>query len=267
MIALAGVEVEPRLKQMIRPLSLVLQVFADGEARILAYLQKRQVEIRRERAGSFDGLCFNLALKLAEGAEDLMDDPAFAKYYRHGALQAVEPRMVAALLGTKTPAVSRALRRVGFATTDSKIAVSRAGGGRDETSGGASASGSRTGRRRCCGRRCRTSAVWSEMVQRYYFVEPADPDGQRVLGDDGRRRARRCCGAGSSRRSGCAPVRAVRAARAARRMPPVPRMPPRPAQARRAIPVGTSTSRRTRRRARSAGARRPTTWRAGAGRR
>ncbi len=181
MIDLSGVEVEPRLKQMIRPLSLVLQLFPDGEARILAYLKERQIEIRRERAASFDGLCFNLAVKLADGAEDVRNDPKFAKYYRRdGALQAVEPRMVAALLGTKTQAVSGALRRIGFKTTDTKITFEDVADA-DEGEQGAIQKKTRTVLKATVP----DEKTWREMVSRYYFEEPADPgEGQATLEAD-----------------------------------------------------------------------------------
>ena len=184
MIDFGDIDVEPRLRQMLRPLSLILQLFPDGESRLTEYLQARQIEIKRERAASFDGLCFNLAVKLADGAEDLQDDPKFAKYYRRGALQAVEPRMVAALLGAKTPAVSRALRRIGFKTTDTKITFL------DAVPDGKDAEGTRKSKFVDKKKTVLKASVpdedtWKEMVARYHFVEPREAgDGQQAVEPD-----------------------------------------------------------------------------------
>lgn len=175
MIDFGDIDVEPRLRQMLRPLSLILQLFPDGESRLTEYLQARQIEIRRERAASFDGLCFGLAVKLADGAEDLQDDPKFAKYYRHGALQAVEPRMIADLLGAKTQAVSRALRRIGFKTTDTSIVY------KDAVPDGKDEKGEKKIRivdkkKTILKASVPDEGTWTEMVTRYHFVEPRETD-------------------------------------------------------------------------------------------
>ena len=184
MIDFGDIDVEPRLRQMLRPLSLILQLFPDGESRLTDYLQARQIEIKRERAASFDGLCFNLAVKLADGAEDLQDDPKFAKYYRRGALQAVEPRMIAALLGAKTQAVSRALRRIGFKTTDTSIVY------KDAVPDGKDADGNKKSKFVDKKKTVLKASVpdedtWKEMVARYHFIEPPEASaGQRAVEPD-----------------------------------------------------------------------------------
>jgi len=184
MIDFGDIDVEPRLRQMLRPLSLILQLFPDGESRLTDYLRARQIEIKRERAASFDGLCFNLAVKLADGAEDLQDDPKFAKYYRRGALQAVEPRMIAALLGAKTLMVSRALRRIGFKTTDTKITFL------DAVPDGKDADGNKKSKFVDKKKTVLKASVpdedtWKEMVARYHFIEPSEAGaGQRAVEPD-----------------------------------------------------------------------------------
>jgi len=175
----SSLDVEPRLKQMLRPISLVLSVFPDGEMRLINYVRTRQIEIRRERAASFDGLCFNLAVKLANGHEDLRDDPKFAKYYRRdGTLQAVEARMIATLVGVKTAGASKALRGMGFATKETSIKHETVAPAKEGEQG------------KIRERKLTVSKVivpdaqaWGEMVSRYFFPErdEASDGGQTEL--------------------------------------------------------------------------------------
>jgi hypothetical protein len=164
-----AIDVEPRLKQMLRPISLVLSVFPDGEVRLTDYVRARQIEIRQTRSESNEGKCFNLALKLANRDEDLMDDPKFGKYYRHGTLQAVEARMIGALTGWKTNAVSKLLRGIGFATKETSIKVQTVGPAKDGEQG-------KIGERKLTVSKMIVPDVqaWREMVSRYYFQEPTD---------------------------------------------------------------------------------------------
>ncbi|MEN6341043.1 MAG: hypothetical protein ABFC89_00625 [Methanospirillum sp.] len=170
MMDVSTIDVEPRLKQMLRPVSLVLSVFPDGESRLTDYVRARQIEVRRERAASFDGLCFNLAVKLADGAEDLRDDPKFQKYYRDdGTLQAVEARMIAAAIGVKRTAVSTALRGMGFTTKETSIKYPTVGPARENEQG------------KIRERKLTVSKVivpdvqaWREMVSRYYYPDQGE---------------------------------------------------------------------------------------------
>jgi len=178
MMDVSDLEVEPRLKQLLRPLSLVLSVFPDGKERLIDYVRRRQIEIRRERAASPDGLFFNLALKLANGDEDLMDDPKFGKYYRHGEIQAVEARMIAAAMGLKSGAVTKALRGIGFATKDTSIKIQTVAKAKDGEQG-------RIGERKLTISKLIVpdARAWAEMVSRYYYVDQDDApdDGQTTI--------------------------------------------------------------------------------------
>jgi hypothetical protein len=167
----ASMPIEPRLKQMSRPLSLVLQLFPDGAARFAAYLHTRQQELRRERSASWAGVCFSLALALANGDDHLMDDQKFGKYYRLGELQAVEARMVAKLIDAKPTSVARALRSIGFVEHETSISVQDV----------AVVPEGQQGRIRAKKVSVRRLVVpdeeaWQEMVRRYSFVEPEDAD-------------------------------------------------------------------------------------------
>jgi hypothetical protein len=164
MMDVSSIDVEPRLKQMLRPVSLVLSVFPDGESRLTEYVRVRQIEVRRERAASFDGLVFNLAVKLADGAEDLRDDSKFSKYYRDdGTLQAVEARMIAAALGVKRTAVSTSLRGMGFKVRETSIRYKTVGPAKENEQG-------KIGERKLTVSKVIVPDLqaWQEMVGRYY---------------------------------------------------------------------------------------------------
>jgi hypothetical protein len=169
----ASMPIEPRLKQMSRPLSLVLQLFPDGAARFAAYLHARQQELRRQRAASWEGMCFALALALATGDDHLMDDPKFAKYYRTGELQAVEARMVARAIGAKSTTIARALRSIGFQEQETSIRVADVAPAADGEQG-------RIRTKKLSVRRLVVPDLqtWQEMVGRYYYLEPEDADGE-----------------------------------------------------------------------------------------
>lgn len=65
LIDLSEMLIEPRLKQLALPLSIVLQLFPDGEERFREYMIERQKEIKRVRASSYEGLVFNSVLESA----------------------------------------------------------------------------------------------------------------------------------------------------------------------------------------------------------
>ena len=69
-IDLREVTIEPRLKQLAIPLSVVLQLFPDGERRLKTYLNTRQKEIKRTRASSLEGMTFNSVLDWAQDQPD-----------------------------------------------------------------------------------------------------------------------------------------------------------------------------------------------------
>jgi hypothetical protein len=109
MISCIGNGIEGRLKQMVRPLSIILTLFPDGKERLLRYLNTRQQEIKRTRAESYEGIMFNYVLSLALGDETLISDPEFGIYYYEGRIQAVTSKMVAEGLKYTINSVSKAL--------------------------------------------------------------------------------------------------------------------------------------------------------------
>jgi hypothetical protein len=59
MIDIRDLPIEPRLKQLALPLSIILQLFPDGEEQFKRYLTGRQQELKRVRACSLEGMVFN----------------------------------------------------------------------------------------------------------------------------------------------------------------------------------------------------------------
>ncbi|MDR9817681.1 MAG: hypothetical protein RJR34_13145 [Candidatus Methanoculleus thermohydrogenotrophicum] len=110
----SDIDVEPRLKQMLRPLSTVLQLYPDGEERFRQYMFDRQIEVKKQRAMSWEGSVFNLVTlplrvgiprptRSDTGMHDLTDQ-----------LQAVTPAMVGDLLRVSPRSVTTALTGIGF---------------------------------------------------------------------------------------------------------------------------------------------------------
>lgn len=98
MLDLSNLEIEPRLKQLAMPLSIVFQLWTEGEERFKEYLLKRQQEIRRIRATSWDGTLVNTVIQLALGEIELPIE--FQQYHTdNGRPVAVTPSMVAKVTG------------------------------------------------------------------------------------------------------------------------------------------------------------------------
>ena len=166
----SDIDVEPRLKQMLRPLSIVLQLYPDGEERFRQYMLDRQKEVKRQRALSWEGSMFNLVYSLATG-DTTPDEERYRQYYdltEH--LQAVTPAMVGDLLRVSPRSVTTALTGIGFESDRRTIElcdVARAtGDGKREVVG--------TRQVRCY--TVPSPQVWREITRRYYF-DPDAPNG------------------------------------------------------------------------------------------
>jgi hypothetical protein len=114
---------EPRMKQMIRPLSIVLQMFPDGRERFETYMNARQKEVKNTRAQSWDGQLFNYVAALATGDEIPSEHSEFWRYYQNGKTQAVTGAMVAEAFKSKANSVTRSLTGIGFIVESDKIFV------------------------------------------------------------------------------------------------------------------------------------------------
>lgn len=152
MLPCIGKGIEGRLKQMARPLSVILKLFPDGEERFLSYLSHRQEEIKRTRAESYEGVMFNYVLSLALGEEILMSDPEFGKYYYEGRIQAVTSKMISEGLKCGSKSVSRALGGIGMVSRQKRVQTAQ-------------------GRKNIRAMQIPTRRKWLEIMQRYYYDE------------------------------------------------------------------------------------------------
>ncbi|HWQ65360.1 MAG TPA: hypothetical protein VN372_00660 [Methanospirillum sp.] len=156
MFSCNGIDLEPRLKQMARPLSIILKLFPDGEERFKNYLYVRQKEIKQTRAESWEGGMFNYVLQLALGEEDLMGDPEFGRYYYGGKIQAVLPKMIAESLKISPKAVTRALEGIGMEVRQRRVTVISKEG---------------TSSKKVRPLMVPNKQKWNEIIQRYYLSE------------------------------------------------------------------------------------------------
>jgi hypothetical protein len=108
------IHIEPRLKQLVIPMSLVLQLLPNGEERFKNYMQCRQEEVTKIRSESWEGMIFNCVWSLAIGNEIPLGKSE--KFFVEGKVVAVTPLMVAEILGTSAKNVTQALMTIGFTT-------------------------------------------------------------------------------------------------------------------------------------------------------
>jgi hypothetical protein len=141
--------IEPRLKQLAMPLSIIFQLWPDGEGQFEEYLLARQQELRRERSMSWEGMLFNLVYAIAVGDIDLKD--SYAEYYsKEGDIEAITPTMVSRQLNSKPKSVTQGLTSIGFGVESRRLPSSN--------------------------KKPRLYVVpderkWREMVSRYYYSE------------------------------------------------------------------------------------------------
>jgi hypothetical protein len=156
-VNLSAIVIEPRLKQLGLPLSIVFQLFPEGEGEFIKYLKRRQQELKRIRAQSFEGVLFNTVYDLALGEMDTRDK--FPYLYPQPKKDAVgdpppEPYVVTAAMvkevtGIKTTTtITKALGSIGFIQDYIKV-------------------GKKSVRHLCVP----GGKKWGEMWRRYYFTE------------------------------------------------------------------------------------------------
>jgi len=165
LIDFTGLGLEPRLRQLAMPISVIFQLWPEGEEEFKEYIQARQKELKKDRAMSFEGSLFNFVYALAAGDEDVKDD--FSQFYDGEEIQAVTPSIVAKAMNTTPRAATEALRSIGFEIERRWIAHQEE---IDKNKW-------ETKRRYVRAYVVPDGRTWREMVQRYYYREDDDDPG------------------------------------------------------------------------------------------
>jgi len=163
MLDLSDLNIEPRLKQLAMPLSIIFQLWPSEQGQFIEYLLKRQDEVRRIRAASWDGTLVNTVIQLARGETELPLE--FHALRLNDAPAAITPGMVSKVAGGTAKSATERLGGCGFEieirrvqTEDEKTKIARAYTVPDKK-------------------------VWAEIVNRYYVNRegtlPEIPDNLR----------------------------------------------------------------------------------------
>jgi len=160
MMEYGDLDIERRLLQMARPVSVVLQLFPDGQARFIEYLKHRQQEIKRTRSESWEGSLFNYAYALAVGDESV-----------DGVIpDVVTAREIAEAFRVKSGSVTKTLQSIGFVIEQERVTVYQKDGSQKK----------RMARKLVVP----SHQVWREITRRYWFRDddsrpPTCPDNLR----------------------------------------------------------------------------------------
>ena len=114
MISFDDLGIEPRLRQLAMPLSIIFQLWPGGVEQFRCYLIARQKEVRRLRSMSWEGTLVNLVIAIAAGDQDTGSE--FSEYKKPDSdeLEVVTPRMMARQLKASVKAITQGLMSVGF---------------------------------------------------------------------------------------------------------------------------------------------------------
>ena len=127
--------VEPRLKQLAAPLSIILPLFGDGimQNSFVKWLLERQKKIAEQRANSAEGQIFNAIVDIAQGIIHGKDLPEkFKKYITYvyyedtegeGKIVAITAGMLAEITGMSNAKISRLMQELGFHTKRRTITI------------------------------------------------------------------------------------------------------------------------------------------------
>jgi len=153
MIDFKYLPIEPRLKQLAMPLSIIFQMWPDGLEQFEDYLLARQRELRRSRSTSWEGTLFNLVYSIAMGDIDLKD--SFPEYHSpDGNIEAITPTMIAKQMSSKPKSITQGLTSIGFVVESRRLP-----------------SGNKKPRLYCVP----DARKWREVVSRYYYSDDDDP--------------------------------------------------------------------------------------------
>jgi len=146
MLSFKHLPIEPRLKQLSMPLSIIFQFWPEGFEQFEHYLMSRQKELKLQRSMSWQGSLFNTVLGIACGDIDLQRD--FSDCYSQG-VEAVTPSMVAKYMNSTPKAATQGLQGIGFQLDLKHLSTGKLV--RHYT--------------------ISSDQVWREMVSRYYHAE------------------------------------------------------------------------------------------------
>jgi len=154
LIDFKDLNLEPRLRQLSMPLSIIFQIWSEGIEIFREYLLKRQREIKKIRANSWEGTVFNTVYRLATGEDSVESD--FPQYYSGDSKPvAITPSMIAKALHTTPHNVTKALLSIGFEVERDNVIID--------------------GKRRTIRKYVVPDGrTWVEICRRYYYDEEAD---------------------------------------------------------------------------------------------
>jgi hypothetical protein len=111
-------DIEPRLKQLVYPLSIILQLFPDGDKKLKELMLRRQQEFTETRATSFDGTLFYHLISLIR-KEKILDE--YEEYYIDNEPQAITPTMMASLTDHYPKTITTAFQGMGISVEQRRI--------------------------------------------------------------------------------------------------------------------------------------------------
>jgi hypothetical protein len=161
MLSFDDLSIEPRLKQLAMPLSIIFQLWPDGVEQFRRYLIARQQEVRRVRSMSWEGSLVNLVIAMAAGDQEVGAE--FSEYIKPGTdePEAVTPSMVARHLKSSVKAITQALTSVGFQVEKRWITLHKEG---------------REVKKQVRAYTVPDARTWAEITSRYYCAEDGNLD-------------------------------------------------------------------------------------------
>jgi len=161
MMSFDDLDIEPRLKQLAMPLSIIFQLWPEGVEQFRRYLVARQQEVRRVRSMSWEGSLVNLAIAVATGDQEVGAE--FSEYIKPDSdePEAVTPSMVARQIKSSVKAITQALMSVGFQVEKRWITLHKEGG---------------EVRKQVRAYTVPDSRTWVEITSRYYYAEDGNLD-------------------------------------------------------------------------------------------
>ncbi len=156
MVSFDDLDIEPRLKQLAMPLSIIFQLWPEGVEQFRRYLVARQQEVRRVRSMSWEGSLVNLAIAVATGDQEVGVE--FSEYIKPGSdePEAVTPSMVARQIKSSVKAITQALTSVGFQVEKRWITLHKE---------------NKEVRKQVRAYTVPDSRTWVEITSRYYYAE------------------------------------------------------------------------------------------------